>query len=284
MSALRAAILIVNYRVYEKLDRALGSLAPYLGDDDEVVVFDQVSEADRLEPIVRRHSRVRTIASAANVGFAAAVNAAARTTRARYLLLLNPDAIVEGPVVAVLTGWLDAHPGAGIVGPRIVDWDGTVQASARRFPGPSAALAGRSSWMSRRFPGNWLSRRNLLTSTDQTRGVDWLAGSCFLTRHDLFDRLGGFDERFFLYWEDADYCRRARAIGFDVVYVPSVSVRHEGGASAAGDRAQAIRAFHQSAAHLYRKHAGRLARPWAPVVAAGLWARGEWKVYRASRR
>ena len=105
-----------------------------------------------------------------------------------------------------------------------------------------------------------------------------------MTRRDLFERLGGLDESFFLYWEDADYCYRAAAAGFRRTYVPVVSVRHIGGQAAARDPAPAIRAFHRSAFRMYWKHASVAGRLVAPLVRAGLWLRGERRIRHARNR
>ena len=96
-----------------------------------------------------------------------------------------------------------------------------------------------------------------------------------MTRRAVFQRLGGLDESFFLYWEDADYCRRVAAAGFRRVYVPAADVRHVGGASAEYDIVKAIRTFHESAFRFYWKHASLIGRLAAPMVGAGLWLRGK---------
>ena len=283
MKPLSVAVLIVNYKGYDDLDRALASLTPVLADDDEVAVVDQESDAAAFRRVLAPYPRVIAVPNAANSGFAAGVNRAAARTRAPFLLLLNPDAICAGPVPRVLEQWLRDHPECGVAGPRVLDADGAVQESARRFPGPTTALAGRSTWLTAHFPGNWLTRRNLLAAAAHGPiGVDWLSGSCFMTRRDVFDRLGGLDEGFFMYWEDADYCRRAAALGLSCMYVPTVEVRHLAGRSAEYDRERSIRAFHASAYRLYRKHYGLLGAITGPLVRLGLAVRAELRV-RQSR-
>lgn len=277
------AVLIVNYRAYPALARCLASLMPWLGPDDEVAVVDWVSDAVALDPIRLRFSSVRWVPRHDNRGFAAGVNlAAAAATTAPTLLLLNPDSVVDGPVVRGLERWLADHPRCAVAGPRVLDADGQVQASARRFPGLTTALGGRTSWLTRRFPGNWFARQNLVTTVDGGHQiVDWLAGSCLATPRTVFTELGGLDEDFFLYWEDADYGRRATTRGYECHYVPSVgAVRHTGGESSAHAPVRSLRAFHRSAARLFWKHAG-VGRIWAPLVWLGLWVRGEVKVVSA---
>jgi GT2 family glycosyltransferase len=285
MSPLPVSLLIVNYHVYDDLDRCLTAVDCALRPGDEVIVFDQESDESKRAAVEARHPRVRWVVSPRNVGFAAAINRAAAAARTPRLLWLNPDAVISAPVVETLDAWLTSHPETGCVGPRVVNEDGRVQASARRFPDPTTAIAGRSTWLTRHFPNNWLTRHNLPARTaDHPQTVDWLAGSCLLTRRDLFERLGGLDEGFFLYWEDADYCRRAAALGFGCTYLPAVSVQHAVGRSAALNPATAIRAFHASAYRMFAKYTGRVGRVCAPLVRLALWTRGEILARAALRR
>jgi GT2 family glycosyltransferase len=285
-SSVATAVLIVNYRTYDALKRCLTSLGPYLVADDEVVVVDYESDSCQLARAVDGSVPVVTLPRTDNLGFAAGVNLAAARSRAPFMLLLNPDTIVEGPVVRTLETWLMSHPDVGVAGARVLNDDGTVQRTARRFPDITTLLGGRTGWLTRRFPGNWLSRRNLLgQGSSAPVEVDWLSGACLMTRREIFDRIGGFDEAFFLYWEDADYCRRVAKAGFRRMYVPAAApVRHLVGASAHGDPAPAIRAFHASAFRLYCKQASLVGRLAAPLVGAGLWLRGEWLARQAARR
>ena len=276
------SVLIVNFRGYADLDRCLDSLGPQITAADEIVVVDNESDPARLALVSRAHPAVRMIPSAKNLGFAAGINLAARYARGSYLLFLNPDTVVEGPVPAVLEGWLRAHPDAAVAGPRVLNRDGSIQPSARAFPGFSTLLGGRSTWLTRRCPGNPWSRHNLL-GLDATGPIsaDWLSGSCLMTRRDVFERVGGLDESFFLYWEDADYCWRVAKLGYRRMYLPAVPVRHFCGGSARYNVGRAIREFHVSARRLYRKHGGLAALIGAPLIHAGLYVRGELKVRRA---
>jgi GT2 family glycosyltransferase len=280
-TGVRVAVLIVNYRAYDALERCLASLRQFTGDDDEVVVVDWESDAQVREPLAASYPWVRFLPSAANLGFSAGVNKAASATTAPMLLLLNPDTEVQGPIVRVLSSWLEAHPEAGVVGPRVLNTDGTIQPSARRYPGLSTVLGGRSTWLTRRYPGNWFSRRNLLhiasDAASESRRVDWLTGACFATPRRVFERLSGLDESFFMYWEDADYCRRVNALGLTCHHLPTTAVSHIGGASSAHRQVASIRAFHRSAFWLYWKHS-RFGRAAAPLVWIGLRVRAEIKV------
>ena len=282
------AVLIVNYRGYDDLERCLGSLEPHLGLDDEVVIVDWESDRTALRRAAGRWPRAEVVPRDDNRGFAAGVNLAAARSRAPFLLILNPDAVAEGPVVRELEGWLTRHPDVGVAGARVLNADGTLQQSARRFPDLTTWLGGRSTWLTSRFPGNWLTKRNLLAEAAAAAGepvdVDWVSGACLMTRREVFERVGGFDEGFFLYWEDADYCGRVAEAGYRRSYVPLASVRHVAGRSAAYDPAPAIRAFHASAYRLYWKRASPAGRLLAPLVHVGLWLRGELFLRIATRR
>jgi GT2 family glycosyltransferase len=282
LSLMSTSVLIVNFRGYADLERCLESLAAYVTPGDEVIVVDNESDPAQLASVARVHPAVRLIPSAENLGFAAGINLAARHARGTFLLFLNPDTVVEGPVITVLEEWLCGHPDTAVAGPRVLNGDGSTQPSARKFPGFSTLFGGRSTWLTRRYPGNPCSRHNLL-GLDATGplSADWVSGSCLMTRRDVFERLGGLDESFFLYWEDAEYCWRVAKLGFRRAYLPAVPVRHFCGGSARYNVGRAIREFHVSARRLYRKHGGVPARIGAPLSHAGLYVRGELRVRRA---
>jgi GT2 family glycosyltransferase len=278
------AVLIVNFRAYDALERCLASVDQVLADGDEVVVVDHDSDEAALGRVAARCRRATLVPRPDNPGFAAGVNRAAAHSRAPYLLLLNPDAEIVDAVPRVLEGWLASHPDVGVVAPRVLNPDGSVQPTARRFPGLTTILGGRSTWFTRTWPNNWLTRHNM-TGRDATEAtdVDWVSGACLMTRRDVFDRLGGFDESFFLYQEDIDFCRRALAAGYRCTYVPSVTVRHTVGACSEFAREASIRAFHESAYRYYWKYSGPVGRLAAPFVRAGLRVRAEMRVRAALR-
>lgn len=276
------SVLIVNFRAYDELACCLDSLVPWLEPDDEVIVVDYIPDSAALARIREHHADARFLTEPTNLGFAAGVNKAARLARGTYLLALNPDTLVPGPVPKHLAAWLDGHSDIAIAGPRIENDDGSVQPSGRRFPGASTLFGGRSTWLTRHFPNNWLTRRNLIArAAESDTRVDWVSGACLMTRADVFNRVGGFDEGFFLYWEDADYCRRVAQTGSGTAFVPSVTVRHAAGRSARHDVVRAIRAFHRSAFRLYWKHTRWLGRLAAPIVWLVLRARAEAQIMRS---
>jgi GT2 family glycosyltransferase len=268
----RVAVVIVNYRTYAELGACLESLGRSTTPTVTIVV-DQQSDPAAADAIARQFPHVTLIRLEGNSGFAAGVNRGARDARTSYLLLLNPDTIVKPDLCGWLAAWLDAHPEVGIAGPRLENEDGSIQASARRFPDCTTAIAGRSSWLTRVVPGNRLSRRNLPgldVSAGDAMEVDWVSGACMMIRRDVFEAVGGMDEEFFLYWEDADFCRRVARSGWRTVYCPTVGAIHAGGRSSRQATDQSLLAFHRSAFRLFWKHAGAGGRLVAPLVFAGL--------------
>lgn len=268
------SIIIVNYRSYNELTRCLAAAlsgGKYVSLD--AVVIDQQSDA-RAE-LVREHFPTATVISNRNnCGFAAGVNQGARHTKGRYLLLLNPDTVIEPELLQILTERLDTNLDVAVVGPRVLNADGTIQPSARRFPDFTTGVGGRMSWLTRFAPNNWFSRRNLRwSSASEPVEVDWVSGACMMIRRSAFEAVGGMDERFFLYWEDADLCRRLRTAGHRTMFVPTVSAVHAGARGSRHAAARSLVAFHRSAFRYYWKHGGVLARLMAPFVLVVLWAR-----------
>ncbi len=208
-----------------------------------------------------------------NVGFGKAVNLLSRMSTAPYFILVNPDSLfLEGPWPD-LFHFLEKTPDVGIVGPRILDPDGSVQGSARSFPSLSTVLFGRSSPLTRRFPNNRFSKRNVLHlngDDSQPRLVDWVSGACMMIRQSAFKALGGFDERFFLFWEDTDLCARMKKAGWHIVYHPALSIIHHVGTSRGHAPLQSRLHFHRSAFRLFCKHYPRLSGLLAPAVALTL--------------
>lgn len=162
-----------------------------------------------------------------NAGYAAAVNAAFARAPGRDVMLLNPDVDVEGPeAILALAGMLEREPTVGVVAPRLVGDDGVAQPSARRFPS-LASMAG-SVAPARRVPflRRSYDRYTRPSTASRPLTVDWVIGAAMLIRREAFERVGGWDERFFMYIEDADFCRRCARAGWDVAYMPSVVLRH----------------------------------------------------------
>ncbi len=270
--AARVAVVIVNYQSYDELHACLASIDRLCG-PVAVVVVDYESNKESADALVATNPFITLIRKSTNDGFAVGINCGARAADAPFLLFLNPDCVLEPSACCTLAAWMEAHPDVGASGPRIRNADGTLQASARRFPDLSTAIAGRSSWLTRVLPGNPISKRNLPArdpSLATPVDVDWVSGACMLVRREAFEAVGGMDEGFFLYWEDADFCRRLKTAGWKTVYVPAAGATHIGGRSSRHAAESSLEAFHRSAYRLYCKHSGAAAQLLRPFVLAGL--------------
>ncbi len=206
-----------------------------------------------------------SIRNAANVGFGRAVNQAAAVAKSPLLLLINPDCRLMPGAISTLRSVLDTEASCAVVGPGILDPDGKVQGSARGDPDMLTGLFGRTGALRVLLPFLPVARRNVVVEDAVRTGassivVDWLSGACMLVRRDAFMETGGFDERFFLYWEDADLCRRLRARGHHVRYVPGASAVHQS-RSIESDRAAVVHSRISCERVSVLRHARRPRRP-----------------------
>jgi GT2 family glycosyltransferase len=260
VSAPEIAAIIVNYNAGAELERALRSIADDLADHAwEGVVVDNASIDGSGAAVDAFAANVRLARNSTNVGFARAVNQGLAATSAPHVLIMNPDCRLMAGAAGTLRAMLDAHPQCAIVGPRILNPDGSMQGSARGDPDMLTGLFGRTTLLRKLSPFLPIAKRNIVVDEALRGGeesviVDWLSGACMLARREALDAVEGFDERFFLYWEDADLCRRLRARGYHVRYVPGATAIHRVGQSSRTARVSAIRAFHESAYLYYARH------------------------------
>jgi len=254
------SVIVVNYNAGRALEDCLESLDRHLSAFDwEAVVVDNRSTDASERATGRFGPRVSLVRNPANLGFGRAVNGGMARTRAPFVLLLNPDARLLPDAVDPLVATLRCRPECAVVGPAVVNEDGTPQGSARGDPDMLTGIFGRSTLLTRLAPRLAPARRNVVTAIDLAPGessteVDWVSGACMLMRREAVDRVGGFDERYFLYWEDADICRRLRGAGYRIRYQPGARVVHLVGQSSRSAGSLATRAFHQSAYLYYATH------------------------------
>jgi len=247
---MKFSVLIVNYASWPLTLRCIESLRQTRYGNFEIVVVDN----DSVEP-PELPSWVRLIRNKENLGFARAHNRGIAASSGDPIVLINPDTLVERGFFEHLEGFVSKNPRVGISGPRIVDSDGKLQLSARREISALSGFLGRTSLLTRLFPKSSLVKSQFPAVTDQSHptSVDWVSGACMVVRGDTLRDVGPLDERFFMYFEDADLCRRARAAGWLVYYLPQVEIVHQTGASSRS-RPKAIWLLHKSAFLYHRKH------------------------------
>jgi N-acetylglucosaminyl-diphospho-decaprenol L-rhamnosyltransferase len=219
-----------------------------------VVVVDNASPEPSLEVVA--DLPVTRVALTRNGGFAHGCNAGISRGSAPYVLLLNPDARIDGASLRALVDVLDEDAAVGAVGPKVLGADGELHLSQRRFARLRSTYA-RAFFLHRLLPrAAWTDELVHDLSAYERRGSpDWVSGACTLVRREALHRLRGLDERFFLYREDMDLCRRLRAAGYDVRYEPRSVVRHAGGASA--PRTGLVHVLAESRVRYARKHSSR---------------------------
>lgn len=224
----------------------------------QVLALDNGSREDAEQ--VRSHAPwVRVVELSENRGMAAGFNAGlSLLTGEPLVILLNPDAQLAEDFFEAL-GRIKWDDDLGVVGPRIIGSDGQVEQSARRFPTLSTGLFGRTSMLTKLFPGSAPVKRQLLAGAEP-QDVDWVSGACMIAPRARFKSIGPLDERYFLYWEDTDWCRRSWDRGLRVRYEPRLVIRHNQGTSTGGSFAQKLRTtiiFHVSAFRYYRQHVSK---------------------------
>lgn len=258
------SIITLNWKVSGLVAELLESIAKETRDVSyEIFVVDNDSNDD-IEKVVetfrRAHQnvRLRFIQNGRNLGFAAGNNVAIRQASGRYVVLLNPDTRVENGALQKMVAWMDAHPDVGVAGPKLLNPDGTIQRSVRRFP----ALADQMLILlklHRLFPGLAPLKKYFAADFDydEESDVDQVMGAAFFVRREVFEKIGLLDEAFFIWFEEVDFCKRAREAGFRVVYAPAASITHRGGESFAKEfTLKKQRYFNASMRTYFRKHRG----------------------------
>jgi N-acetylglucosaminyl-diphospho-decaprenol L-rhamnosyltransferase len=272
--------ILVNYNAGTDLRAALQSMSTELsGSAWEAVVVDNASTDGSGDIAAEFAPHVRLLRNERNIGFAQAVNQGIAATSAPLVLIMNPDCRLAAGAVADLSDELSRSERYALVGPRILNPDGSPQGNARGDPDMLTGLFGRTTVLRRALPWLSVSQRNVVADS-QLQGtasltVDWLSGACMLARREALEAVHGFDERYFLYWEDADLCRRLRARGYLVRYVPRAVAVHRVGQSSRTARVAAIHAFHDSAYLYYATHVARRS-PVRRLVARGLLSARRW--------
>ena len=251
---MRFSVVTVNYDSWSHALKCIDSLYVTGYGDFELVIVDN---AQRAVPAIPHP--IRLIRNPENVGFARACNQGIVASDGEYVVFINPDTLVEVDFFERLDRFFGDNPRAGIAGPSIVDDEGNLQLSARKELSFVSGLLGRTSLLTRLFPKSPLVRRLFPAAEelDSPTAVDWVSGACMIVRRQALEEIGPMDERFFMYFEDADLCRRARTAGWLVCYLPQIEVLHHTGASSRSRlraRLKATWSLHKSAFLYHRKH------------------------------
>ena len=267
---IRLSVVIVSYNTRDLLARCLASIAGEPRPPDEVIVVDNASADDSVTMVRARFPHVQVIANSKNRGFAAATNQGLQAATGDFLCLLNPDTELFPGALAALAAFLAAHPEVGVVGPTLLNADGTYQHAAFRFPTLPMALFDFFP-VHHRLLESRMNGRYPFMLYEQPFAMDHPLGACMLVRREACADVGLLDEQFFMYCEEIDWCRRIKQAGWAIMHVPDARVVHHGGQSTQQAAGSMFVELHRSRFRLFAKHHGR-GYQWAAraIVAVGV--------------
>ncbi len=253
----RLSILIVNWNTGELLCECIRSIEITVGREAcEVIVVDNASTDSSQQMVTSQFPWVEIIQCEMNLGFARANNLAVKKSSCEYILLLNPDTVLHVDSVNKLIALLDLNAAIGIVGPRMVNQDGSLQISA--YPEPTLI---REAW--RLFHLDWLIPLSRYPSDfwkwQQPQLVDIVTGACLLLRREIYESIGLFDEQFFVYSEEVDFCKRVKNAGWLIYYLPSSLVVHYGACSTRQVEESMFLELYKNKIKYFRKNSGNIA-------------------------
>ncbi len=236
------SVVLVQHNRGDLTCACIESLLRHSREECEMIVVDNGSTDGSLETVRERFGWVRIVPREKNLGFGAANNAGAELARGAFLFFLNNDTYALADPLRPLEAYMQAHPECGAAGIALRNTDGSPQPSVGKWPSI------RTEWLTK------LGRR--LYDPRKYASVDWLTGAALCVRREAFRRAGGFDEEYFMYFEDVDLCRRLANLGLARHFVPSIEMVHIGGASqAAGTRQRMQKHYRQSQLRYYARHA-----------------------------
>ncbi|MCX7835273.1 MAG: glycosyltransferase [bacterium] len=251
------SVVIVNYRVKHFVEQCIFSLEstsrliPL-----EIIVVDNYSNDGSIEYLKERFPNIRLIELNENIGFAKANNIAFQFVQGEYVLILNPDTVVSENALPTLINFLKENPNCGIVTPKLIKRDGSIDVACRRsIPTPWIAFT-RISGLSLLFPKSKLFGKYNLTYLDENTvsKVGAVSGAFMLLPKSVLEKVGGFDERFFMYGEDLDLCKCVSDIGYDIFYLPEVTSVHYRGESTRRSNIKKEDAFYDAMFLFAEKH------------------------------
>ena len=254
MPDLAFSITIANWNTRKDLQDCLQSLevvreeAPF-----EVIVVDNASTDGSAEMVAEQFPWVRLLRMPKNLYFTGAHNRALSVRNAPHAFLLNSDTIVHPGALRTLLEYSSCHPEVGVIGPQLLNPDGSLQFSCRRFPNPVAALF-RNTFLGRIFPNNRFTREYLMTEWphDSPREVDWVSGAAMFVSCAAMEKVGLLDPNYVMFCEDVDWCYRVHKGGFKVVYLPQSVITHAIGRSTSQAAKKMLLRFHASMLRFYR--------------------------------
>ena len=254
---IKVSIIIISWNTKKLLGECLDSIREFAADlSYEVIIVDNASEDGSQEMVRKLYPEVHLIKNDHNSGFAKANNQAVKVSSGEYVLLLNSDARLTDSALQNLLELAKKNPAAGLIGARLLNPDGSFQASHSPFPTlwrEFLILSG----LGRYFAGSWYPSRGPQVEMGPQQ-VDYVEGACLFCLKDVYSQVGGLDEAYFMYAEEVDLCYAMKKAGYQVWYHPEACIIHHGGASSLNRRTQREGDLYCSRIRFFRKNYGKL--------------------------
>ena len=256
------SIIIVSWNAKQHLLNCLNSLENTAkGYSQEIFIVDNASSDGSPDAVARQFPQVKLVKNKENLGFARANNIGIHQSSGRYICLVNSDVVVLNGCIEKLISFMDNHPAAGMVGPRILNQDQTLQPSCRHFPTIWNNLC-QALGLNKLFPKSRFFSETFMNywAHDIVQKVDVLSGCFWMVRREALNKVGLLDEDFFIYGEDLDWCRRFHHAGWDIIFYPSAETIHTGAASSINDPIRFYIEMQKADLHYWQKHHGSIGR------------------------
>jgi GT2 family glycosyltransferase len=255
------SIVIVNYNAKDLTLDCIASIHQKTSVPFEIILVDNASVDNSASEVKKKSRQVRVIENQINYGFGKGNNQGISKAEGKYIILLNNDTVLKNDAFDKMVDFMGRNPRAGILTCKLYEPDGQAQKNCRSFPvTPFDTMFGRASLLSKLFPNNPITKKNVLSGWDynSTRKVDWVSGAAMMVRREVFEKVGLLDENFYMYWEDTDFCKRASEAGWEISYIPDAEIIHFTGRGG-GRRSLSLKLYtmfqmHHSAYYYFLKH------------------------------
>ncbi len=219
MLKINLSVIVISYNSQDFIEKCIKSVLKNLPENSEIIVLDNASNDETVDILKKFGKKIKLIIFDKNLGFGMASNLASKKASGAYLFLLNPDTEIIKPIFDELINFYEKTPDAGIVAPQLDMPDGKIQPSVKKLPTIWGAFK-------EYILGEKYAYSEYAPKSNAPIEVEMVYGAAWLIKKDLFYKLGGFDEKYFLYYEDVDFCKRIRKLGKRVYYYPVASIKH----------------------------------------------------------
>jgi GT2 family glycosyltransferase len=250
----KASIIIVNFNGKDDTTRCLSSLFRFLPDNEyQIIIVDNNSKDDSVESLKSNYPKIEIIERKENEGFGRANNTGAEIAAGKYLFFLNNDTELISDILTPMTDFLNKNPEVGVVGPRILNSDLSFQLSSGKFPSILNEYAARKWQIQSANNKHYLKWKNKQEQFN-TGKVDWVTGAALLIRRSIFEKIGGFDRHYFMYFEDSDLCLKVKRLGYATYWISEYSLLHYKGRSYSQADSLILEEYRKSQLHYYDKN------------------------------